>query len=143
MTTETLTERRLNRALLARQFLLERSSLPITDVLERVGGLQTQYAPSAGKTVHASTERLGVVMFRDEARKKLVDLPDMPLPPEGTHAPHEDAAIDRDLPRRRTGRGLTAVRVRSRGHPRVRPALAKGKGQVADEAERLTEFHAP
>jgi hypothetical protein len=42
----TLTGRELNRALLARQLLLERSSLPIPDALEQVGGLQTQYAPS-------------------------------------------------------------------------------------------------
>ncbi|HKV29744.1 MAG TPA: winged helix DNA-binding domain-containing protein [Candidatus Dormibacteraeota bacterium] len=32
--------------MLARQFLLERSSLPLVPTLERVGGLQTQYAPS-------------------------------------------------------------------------------------------------
>src|SRR2546428_8058520 len=38
--------RELNRALLARQFLLERSSLPLVQTIERVGGLQTQYAPS-------------------------------------------------------------------------------------------------
>jgi hypothetical protein len=41
-----LTARRLNRALLARQQLLERSSGSIEDVLEAVGGLQTQYAPA-------------------------------------------------------------------------------------------------
>ena len=41
-----LTQRRLNRALLARQLLLEPSSLPIPDALTQVGGLQTQYAPS-------------------------------------------------------------------------------------------------
>lgn len=41
-----LTERQLNRALLARQLLLERSALPIPDALTQVGGLQTQYAPS-------------------------------------------------------------------------------------------------
>jgi hypothetical protein len=43
----TLTERQLNRALLARQHLLERSDGPLTTVIEDVGGLQTQYAPSA------------------------------------------------------------------------------------------------
>ena len=32
--------------MLARQYLLERSSLPLVPTLERVGGLQTQYAPS-------------------------------------------------------------------------------------------------
>jgi hypothetical protein len=41
-----LTTHELNRALLARQFLLERSSLPLVQTIERVGGLQTQYAPS-------------------------------------------------------------------------------------------------
>src|SRR5712664_1963765 len=41
-----MTTRELNRALLARQFLLERSSLPLVQTIERIGGLQTQYAPS-------------------------------------------------------------------------------------------------
>jgi hypothetical protein len=42
-----LSTRELNRAVLARQLLLERSSLPIARAVERVAGLQTQYAPSA------------------------------------------------------------------------------------------------
>jgi hypothetical protein len=42
----TLTERELNRALLARQMLLERVRAPLPRVLERMGGLQAQYAPS-------------------------------------------------------------------------------------------------
>jgi hypothetical protein len=42
-----LTTRSLNRALLARQLLLDRSSLSLVAALERVGGIQTQYAPSA------------------------------------------------------------------------------------------------
>jgi hypothetical protein len=46
MTERILTTRALNRALLARQLLLERSSLSIVDAIEQVGGLQTQYAPS-------------------------------------------------------------------------------------------------
>lgn len=46
MADRILTQRALNRALLARQLLLERSSLSIEDAVERVGGLQTQYAPS-------------------------------------------------------------------------------------------------
>jgi hypothetical protein len=44
VTERVLSTRELNRALLARQLLLERSGLSI---LERVAGLQTQYAPSA------------------------------------------------------------------------------------------------
>src|SRR5438445_7911820 len=46
MIERTLTARELNRALLARQFLLDRSSLPMVTTIERIGGLQTQYAPS-------------------------------------------------------------------------------------------------
>jgi len=42
-----LSTRELNRALLARQLLLERSQLSLTQALERVAGLQAQYAPSA------------------------------------------------------------------------------------------------
>jgi hypothetical protein len=42
-----LTTADLNRALLARQFLLERSRLPLTRTLDRIGGIQAQYAPSS------------------------------------------------------------------------------------------------
>jgi DNA glycosylase AlkZ-like len=42
----TLSERELNRALLARQGLLERLGASIPRAIERVGGLQTQYAPA-------------------------------------------------------------------------------------------------
>jgi hypothetical protein len=44
---DTLSQRQLNRALLARQRLLERSARPLPEVLEQIGGLQAQYAPSA------------------------------------------------------------------------------------------------
>jgi winged helix DNA-binding protein len=42
----TLTARELNRALLARQGLLERRDLDIPDALDAMGALQAQYAPS-------------------------------------------------------------------------------------------------
>jgi hypothetical protein len=42
----TLTQRQLNRALLARQGLLERRPLSLPDALDAMGTLQAQYAPS-------------------------------------------------------------------------------------------------
>jgi hypothetical protein len=47
MAERTLSQRELNRALLARQLLLERVRLPIPRALERLGGIQDQYAPNA------------------------------------------------------------------------------------------------
>ena len=46
VTVRTLSRRDLNRALLARQLLLERSTHSVPEAVEQVAGLQTQYAPS-------------------------------------------------------------------------------------------------
>ena len=46
MAERVLTQRELNRALLARQLLLERKRLSVPKALERIGGIQAQYAPS-------------------------------------------------------------------------------------------------
>ena len=46
MAERVLTQRDLNRALLARQMLLERSRTSLPKALERMGTLQAQYAPS-------------------------------------------------------------------------------------------------
>jgi winged helix DNA-binding protein len=42
----TLSTRQLNRTVLGRQLLLQRSPLPLPQVLEAIGGIQAQYAPS-------------------------------------------------------------------------------------------------
>ncbi len=46
MTERVLSGQALNRALLARQLLIERAKLTLPRALERVGGIQAQYAPS-------------------------------------------------------------------------------------------------
>src|SRR5439155_21769493 len=46
MAERVLTQRELNRAVLARQLLLERAELPIHRAVERIGGIQNQYAPN-------------------------------------------------------------------------------------------------
>jgi hypothetical protein len=46
MREPALSQRALNRALLARQMLLERSTLPLAEVVEAMGGIQMQYAPA-------------------------------------------------------------------------------------------------
>jgi hypothetical protein len=67
MTLRVLSTRELNRAVLARQLLLERAALSPEQALEQAAGLQTQYAPSgyvglwsrlAGFRRHALTEAL-------------------------------------------------------------------------------------
>src|SRR5215471_4321812 len=44
---DTLTARTRNRTLLARQLLLERADLPVPKAVERIAGVQAQYAPSS------------------------------------------------------------------------------------------------
>src|SRR5215218_10987768 len=46
MADRVLTERELNRALLARQLLLRRQRLPVARAVERVGALQAQWPPA-------------------------------------------------------------------------------------------------
>jgi hypothetical protein len=66
-----LSQRALNRALLARQLLLERADVTLPEALERIGGLQAQYAPAmyvgAWSRV-AGLERDGLTRALEERR---------------------------------------------------------------------------
>ena len=64
-----LTGRALNRALLARQLLVERAALDIPTALERMGGLQAQYAPAMYVGLWSRLRRF----TRDELTAALVD----------------------------------------------------------------------
>ena len=57
MSDRILTERELNRAVLARQLLLERSTLSIPRALERICGIQNQYAPNGYIRLWSCLER--------------------------------------------------------------------------------------
>ena len=72
MTERVLTTRELNRALLARQLLLERSRMPLVRAVERVGGLQTQYAPSAYIGLWTRLERFDLDQLTRALERKRV-----------------------------------------------------------------------
>ena len=66
-----LDQRALGRALLDRQLLLRRSALTLEQVVERIGGLQAQYAPSAYVglwTRVAGFERAGLTRALEDRR---------------------------------------------------------------------------
>jgi winged helix DNA-binding protein len=65
----TLSQPELNRALLARQLLLERGKLPLPKVLDRMGTLQAQYAPSMYIGLHARMDGFERAML-DEALER-------------------------------------------------------------------------
>lgn len=56
----TLSQRALNRALLARQLLLKRSALSVPKALEQLAGIQAQYAPSSYIRLWTSLRRFAM-----------------------------------------------------------------------------------
>ena len=60
MPERLLTARALNRALLARQLLLERSALSVPRALQQMAGIQAQYAPSSYIRLWSSLRRFAI-----------------------------------------------------------------------------------
>jgi hypothetical protein len=67
-----LSRRELNRAVLARQGLLERARGPIPATLERVGGIQAQYAPSMYVGLWSRLEGLTRVSLTEALERRAV-----------------------------------------------------------------------
>jgi hypothetical protein len=127
-----LSERELNRALLARQLLLERSSLSIPRALEQVGGLQTQYAPSGYVGLwsrRAGFERgdLTGALERRRAVQGTLMRVTIHLVSARDHAPLRAAVRDarREWWFRTLGRGVEPATMEAAAR-RVRSALAAG-----------------
>jgi hypothetical protein len=104
--TDVLSQRGLNPAALARQYLLERAPARAIDAIGHLGGMQSQapLAPYAGlwtrlqdfapdelpaglARLREVVDRLPLRAFRGEAGQVLYDLPDAPRPSEDTPAP--------------------------------------------------------
>ena len=98
-----LSTRALNRAVLARQLLLDRADLPVARAVEQVAGLQTQYAPSGyvglwsrlrdfrAETLTAALEDRNVVQATlMRATIHMVSAEDYPLCAAGTRRARQD-----------------------------------------------------
>ena len=106
MATRELTERELNRALLARQHLLRRSRSSLPTMLESVGGLQMQYSPSGyvgcwsrlhgitrARVTRALERRQVVQATLLRSTIHLVSAADYPVLFEATRAARQDNAL--------------------------------------------------
>ena len=119
-----LTRRELNRALLARQLLLERRPFSAVKAVERLGGLQAQSTPSPYLSLWTRLEGFE----REELTKALTGPP-----------PREGAAAARHAPHRHAGRllGVLDRAPRARRHPLAarlrgaRPESAAGQAGAA------------
>jgi len=138
-----LSARELNRALLARQLLLERARLPLPRAVERMGGVQAQYAPSTyiglWSRVHGLEREHAT---RALERRSLVQgtLMRVTIHVVSARDYWPLALAIRDERRRwwlRTHRNAPAAGTMQSGAARLRRALAKGPLSRAEIAERF------
>jgi Winged helix DNA-binding domain len=139
----TLTQKELNRALLARQLLLERSRASIPRALERIGCLQAQYAPSMYIGLWSRLESFERdALTRSLERRKVVQATLMRVTIHlVSAADYWPLAVAIREPRRewwlRAHRGKPTAREVEAAARRLRPRLAKGPLRRAEMDELL------
>jgi hypothetical protein len=141
-TERTLTPRALNRALLARQCIIERARAPLPRVLERIGGIQAQYAPSMyiglwSRLEGFERQHLTRALERRTVVQGTLMRATIHLVSAGDYWPFA-VGIRRRLREWwiRVHQGIDEPRLRAAAR-RVRPQLAKGPMRQADLDELL------
>jgi DNA glycosylase AlkZ-like len=141
----TLTRRELNRALLARQLLLEPSALPVADAIERIAGIQAQ---AIGAPFMALRVRLQT--FDEHQLRALVESRDVVRAPLMRHTLHMVTAADylrfRGPVQRALERAYSGTRKRvedahlETALPVAHEIFAAGPATFADVKRRLREL---
>lgn len=141
MPTPLLSRRALNRTLLARQLLLERSAMDPAAALVHLVGLQAQNPPSPYLALHARLEgfdpsALSTLLERREAVRMVLMRGTIHLVTAGDAAglrPVMQPVLDRELYRNRTwGPGIAGVD--------VEPVLAFGRALVEERPRSLADL---
>jgi hypothetical protein len=142
MAERVLSTRELNRAVLARQLLLERAELTPEQAVERVAGLQTQYAPSGyiglwSRLAGFRREELTEALLAGRVVQAWVMRCTIHMVAAGDYWPFTEAvrAARRDWWRRST-RGADAIDMAAVATA-VRGYLADGPRKQAEIQERL------
>jgi hypothetical protein len=133
-----LTQRELNRALLARQLLLDRANTPLPRALERIGGIQAQYAPSMyiglwSRLEGFEREQLTRALGRKSVVQGTLMRTTIHLVSKGDYWPFTVAVREtRNAHWLKAHKGRIDARRLSAAAKRLRPQLAKGPMRQAD-----------
>jgi hypothetical protein len=138
MAERVLTQLELNRALLARQLLLERANAPLPRALERIGGIQAQYAPSMyiglwSRLADFERDRLTRALERRSVVQGTIMRTTIHLVSKGDYWPLTLAVRKtRNEQWLKAHRGRIDPRKLSAAAKRLRPQLAKGPMRQAE-----------
>jgi len=139
-TERVLTRRELNRALLARQLLLERPRSPLPRALERIGGIQAQYAPAMyvglwSRLAGFERDALARALHRKTVVQATLMRTTIHLVSKGDYWPFAIALRERRRARARVYK--LEEREFERAAARVRTVLATGPRRDSEIAEAL------